>query len=52
MLQHDKVHPLDCVYMDVQGDTVHLQVPLGECLLLAIYILYGHLDILPITHKG
>lgn len=30
MLQHDDIHPVDCVYMDVQGDTVHLQVPLGE----------------------
>lgn len=31
MLQHDDIHPVDCFYMDGQGDTVHLQVPLGEC---------------------
>lgn len=31
MLQHDRIYAVDCVYMDVQGDTVHLQVPLGEC---------------------
>ncbi|KAE8289067.1 hypothetical protein D5F01_LYC12946 [Larimichthys crocea] len=28
MLQHDRIYAVDCVYMDVQGDTVHLQVPL------------------------
>lgn len=52
MLQHEKVHPLDCVYMDVQGDPVHLQVPLGEYLLLAICNLYRQLDISSITHTG
>lgn len=31
MLQHDNIYPVDCVYMDIQGDTVHVQVPLGEC---------------------
>lgn len=30
MLQHDGLHPVDCVYMDRPGDTVHLQVPVGE----------------------
>lgn len=30
MLQHDCIYPVDCVYMDSPGNTVHLQVPLGE----------------------
>ncbi|KAM7383152.1 hypothetical protein PAMP_002834 [Pampus punctatissimus] len=29
MLQRDGIYPVDCIYMDVQGDIVHLQVPLG-----------------------
>lgn len=38
MLQHDDIHPVDCVYMDVQRDTVHLQVPLGEFCEMCIQI--------------
>lgn len=30
MLQHDDIYPMHCVYVDSPGDTVHLQVPLGE----------------------
>ncbi|KAF3839379.1 hypothetical protein F7725_018096 [Dissostichus mawsoni] len=30
MLHHDLIYPVDCVYLDIQGDLVHLQVPLGS----------------------
>lgn len=39
MLQHDSIYPVDCVYMDIQGDTVHLQVPLGECMLCKMFVI-------------
>ncbi|XP_068592142.1 uncharacterized protein [Cebidichthys violaceus] len=26
MLQHDSIYPVDSVFMDIQGDTVHLQI--------------------------
>ncbi|KAF3692175.1 CAP-Gly domain-containing linker protein 4 Restin-like protein 2 [Channa argus] len=29
MFQDDNIYPVECVYMDIQGDTVHLQVPLA-----------------------
>lgn len=40
MPQHDGLYPVDCVYMDIQGDTVHLQVPLGEYAFLEICRLF------------
>ncbi|XP_026225976.1 CAP-Gly domain-containing linker protein 4 [Anabas testudineus] len=30
MLQHDAIYLVDCVYMDIQGNTVYVQVPLGS----------------------
>lgn len=30
MLNNDSIHPTDIIYMDIQGDPLHLQVSVGE----------------------